>query len=189
MIITMTGRPCSGKSAAIAYLMKNYGFTRFSGGDIFRRIATERGIDILELNRKQDTSIDKLVDEEITRLGERDLEKDIIFDSRTAWHFIPKSFKVFLDIETNEQVRRMLNSGRTDEIIDLTEEEAKASLQERWNLENERYMMLYGVDNNNPKAYDLVVDTTNLTIEEVGEKIITAYKEFLKTRNTPEILE
>lgn len=185
MIITMTGKPCSGKSAAIAYLMEHYGFTRFSGGDIFRRIATERGIDILELNRKQDTSIDKLVDEEITRLGEKNLEKDIIFDSRTAWHFIPKSFKVFLDIDTDEQVRRMRTSGRTDEIIDLTEEEAKASLEERWNLENERYMMLYGVNNCNPEVYDLVVNTSKLSIEEVGEKIMTAYKEFLKTRKDP----
>ena len=29
---------------------------------IFRRIASERGIDVLELNRRNDTSIDKLVD-------------------------------------------------------------------------------------------------------------------------------
>ena len=91
MIITMTGKPCSGKSAVIGYLMEKYGFTRFSGGDIFRRIATERGLDVLELNRVNDTSIDKLVDDEVVKIGERDLEKNIIFDSRTAWFFIPKS--------------------------------------------------------------------------------------------------
>ncbi len=180
MIITITGKPCSGKSAAIAYIMDKYGFTKFSGGELFRRIATERGIDILELNRQRDISVDKLCDDEIAKIGARDLNKDIIFDSRTAWHFIPKSFKVFLDIEQDEQVRRMLGSGRTDEKIDLTPEEAKASLNERWNLENERYMSIYGINNCNPSVFDLVVDTSNLTVEEVGEKIINGYQEYVQ---------
>ena len=63
MIITITGKPCSGKSAVIDYMTSKYGFEKFSAGAIFRRIATERGVDILELNRLCDTSIDKLVDD------------------------------------------------------------------------------------------------------------------------------
>ncbi len=180
MIITITGKPCSGKSAVIDYMISKYGFEKFSGGAIFRRIATERGVDILELNRLHDTTIDKLVDDEIVKIGERDLYKDIIFDSRTAWHFIPKSFKVFLDITPKEQARRLINSKRDDEIINLSEEEAIASLNERWNLENERYNEIYGFDNQDPSVFDLVVDTTNLTVEEVGEKIYEAYTNYIK---------
>jgi len=180
MIITITGKPCSGKSAVIDYMISKYGFEKFSGGAIFRRIATERGVDILELNRLHDTTIDKLVDDEIVKIGERDLYKDIIFDSRTAWHFIPKSFKVFLDINPKEQARRLLNSKRDDEIINLSEEEAIASLNERWNLENERYNEIYGFDNQDSSVFDLVVDTTNLTIEEVGEKVYEAYTNYIK---------
>lgn len=180
MIITITGKPCSGKSAVIDYMISKYGFEKFSGGAIFRRIATERGVDILELNRLHDTTIDKLVDDEIVKIGERDLYKDIIFDSRTAWHFIPKSFKVFLDIHPKEQARRLLNSKRDDEIINLSEEEAIASLNERWNLENERYNEIYGFDNQDSSVFDLVVDTTNVTIEEVGEKIYEAYTNYIK---------
>ena len=180
MIITITGKPCSGKGEAVAYILKNYDFTKFSGGELFRKIATERGIYILELNRKKDISIDKLCDEEIERIGKRDLNKNIIFDSRTAWHFIPKSFKVFLDIDEEEQISRLINSGRTDEIVKLSREEARASLNERWNLENERYMMIYGINNCNPNSYDLVLNTTNLTIEETGEKIMSAYREYVE---------
>ncbi len=182
MIITITGKPCSGKGAVTSYLMEKYGFDKFSGGDIFRRIATERGIDILELNRLKDKSIDKLVDEEIVKIGERDLYKDIIFDSRTAWHFIPKSFKVFLDILPEAQANRLINSGRTNEKVELTTEEAIASLAERWNLENTRYMEIYGFDNRNLNNYDLVVDTTELSIEEVAQKIYYAYEEYVKTK-------
>ena len=182
MIITMTGKPCSGKSAVIGYLMEKYGFTRFSGGDIFRKIATERGLDVLELNRINDTSVDKLVDDEIVRIGERDLEKDIIFDSRTAWFFIPKSFKVFLDIKPEEQIRRLKNSGRTTENTDISDEEAEKNLNERWNLENKRYMSLYGFTNEDTSHFDCVVDTTNLTIEEAGEKIYSDYQKFIQNR-------
>ena len=81
MIITITGKPCSGKSAVIDYMTSKYGFEKFSAGAIFRRIATERGVDILELNRIRDTSIDKLVDAEIVKVGERAIDKNLIFDS------------------------------------------------------------------------------------------------------------
>lgn len=179
MIITITGKPCSGKSAVIEYMTEKYGFEKFSAGAIFRRIATERGVDILELNRLCDTSIDKLVDDEIVRVGERDIDKNMIFDSRTAWHFIPKSFKVFLDITPKEQARRLMNSGRSDEIVDLTEDEAIASLNERWNLENERYYSIYQFDNRDQSVFDCVVDTSNLSIGEVGDKIMEAYEEYV----------
>ena len=85
-----------------------------------------------------------------------------------------------MDIDEEEQISRLINSGRTDEIVKLSREEARASLNERWNLENERYMMIYGINNCNPKSYDLVLNTTNLTIEETGEKIMSAYREYVE---------
>lgn len=182
MIITITGKPCSGKSVVIAYLIEKYGFEKFSGGEVFRRIATERGIDILELNRRQDTTIDKLVDEEIAKIGERDIEKNLIFDSRTAWHFIPKSFKVFLDINEDEQAKRLINSGRTNEIVNLSISEAKESLSERWRLENDRYMMLYNFDNRNMNEFNLVIDTSLFSVEQVAELIYSEYLKFVENR-------
>ena len=183
MIITITGKPCSGKSAAIAKLMEKQEFEKFSAGDIFRRIATERGLNVLEINQAGDVcDIDKMVDDEITAIGKRDLEKDIIFDSRTAWHFIPESFKVFLDIEPKEAARRLINSGRTTEKVDVSEEEAIADLESRWNIENDRYLMLYNFDNRNPKNYNIVVNTTNLSVDDVANKIYEAYIAFINER-------
>ena len=182
MIITITGKPCSGKSVVIAYLMEKYGFEKFSAGEIFRRIATENGVDILQFNKRSDTELDKLVDDEITRIGERDLEKNIIFDSRTAWHFIPKSFKVFLDIDEEEQITRFVNSGRTNEIVNLPRDEAKKALNERWDLENDRFQKLYNFDNRDLSKFDFVVNTTNLGIEEAAELLYAEYLKFLNNR-------
>ena len=182
MIITITGKPCSGKSAVIDYMTSKYGFEKFSAGAIFRRIATERGVDILELNRIRDTSIDKLVDDEIVKVGERDIDKNLIFDSRTAWHFVPESFKVFIDVDGKEQARRLLNSGRNTEKVDISVDEAMESLNERWELENKRYMTIYGFNNKNKDNYDLVVDNTNLSIEETGEAIYSAYLKYIENK-------
>ena len=85
MIITITGKPCSGKGASVAKFLEKHKFEKFSAGDIFRRIGAERGLNVLEINQVYDvTDIDKLVDDEITAIGKRDIEKDIIFDSKTA---------------------------------------------------------------------------------------------------------
>ena len=180
MIITITGKPCSGKGAVTAYLVEKYGFEKFSAGDIFRKIATERGIDILELNRLNDTSLDHMVDDEIVKVGTENEGRKMIFDSRTAWHFVPKSFKVFIDVQGEEQARRLLGSGRNTEKVDITVDEAIASLNERWELENKRYMSIYGFDNREKSNYDLVIDNTNLSIEETGKAIYDAYLKYIE---------
>ena len=178
MIISITGKPCSGKSAAIEVLMNKHNFTKFSAGDIFRRIGAEQGMNVLEVNQSKDVkSIDKLVDDEIIAIGKRDIDKDIIFDSRTAWFFIPESFKVFLDIDPQEAAKRLLSSGRTTENVNVSLEEAVDDLAKRWEVENNRYLELYGFDNSNPNNYNLVVDTTNMTINEVADEI---YKNYIK---------
>ena len=89
---------------------------------------------------------------------------------------------MFLDIEPKEAARRLINSGRTSEKVDVSEEEAIANLEARWNTENDRYLMLYNFDNRNHANYDLVIDTTNLSVEEVADKIFESYLEFLEKR-------
>ena len=181
MIITITGKPCSGKSVVIAKFIEKYGFTKFSAGEIYRKYGQQKGLNVLETNRSGDHSIDKLVDDEITEIGKRDIDKNIIFDSRTAWHFIPNSFKVFLDIQPDEQVKRLLGSGRTgSENVNISPEQARSDLDERWQLENDRYLLLYGFDNRNSANYDLVIDTTHKGVEEIAETIYSEYKKYLK---------
>ena len=40
-------------------------------------------------------------------------------------------------------------------------------------------MNLYGVDKSDMSNYDLIVDTTNITPNQVKEKIVNAYNEWL----------
>ena len=53
-------------------------------------------------------------------------------------------------------------------------------MNKRYNGENERYINLYGVNRADMSNYDLVVDTTNMTREEVKDTILKAYRNWLE---------
>ena len=61
-----------------------------------------------------------------------------------------------------------------------TIEEQKQDMINRYNMENERYWEVYGVRKDDMKNYDLVIDTTNLTPNQVVEKI---KEEYFKWKN------
>lgn len=182
MIITITGKPCSGKSEVADYIAKKYGFEVFHSGQLFRKVAEERGVNILELNRQKDTSIDKFVDDQIAEIGKKRFDDDMIIDSRTAWILIPEAFTVFIDVQPDEQARRFMSAKRFNDEESNDKEAVIRALQERFDLENERYFMIYKNNNKDPKNYKCYIDSTNYTMEETAEKIYAAYQDFLKER-------
>ena len=173
MIITMTGKPCSGKSTIGKILEEKFGYRRIGVGDMFKAESERRGMNAEEFNAfcLKDPSYDFFIDNETARLGKELAGQKVIFDSRLAWHFVPVSFKVFVDVSDEEMARRLATSDRTgkEKIDDVVE--AKKHLLNRFNLENERYKKIYGFDNLESKNYDLVLDSTNKTPEELADEI------------------
>lgn len=182
MIITLTGKPCSGKSSVGQILEKNFGYKRIGVGDIFKAEAKKRGMSAEEFNEfcLKDPSYDFLIDNETIRLGKELSGKKIIFDSRLAWHFVPNSFKVFVDVEENEMANRLTQSDRTGKEKLDDPVEAKKHLLNRFNLENKRYQKIYGVDNLDMSNYDLVLDSTNRTPEDLAEEIYQKCVEYYR---------
>ncbi|MCI8772153.1 MAG: AAA family ATPase [Lachnospiraceae bacterium] len=170
MNISITGTLGAGKSS-VCKILQESGYDYISNGQIFREIAEERKVSVIELNKiaETDASIDKMLDERSIQLGK---EKDhVVFDSRMAWHFVPHSFKVFLAANTNETGRRVYEDNRAAEEYQ-SKEEAKNGLVNRQSLEKKRFLDLYGVDYLNLSHYDLVIDTTHVSPEEVARKIL-----------------
>lgn len=178
MNITITGTLGSGKTSVCNELKKLSIFTSFvSTGDIFRSIATERGISVTELNSLVNNGeilgIDDEIDSRTVRLG-KELD-NAVFDSRMAWHFIPDSFKVFLFTDPKEAARRVWNGNNRKAEAYSSLEDTQIGLQNRMQLERERFMEMYGVDYLDMSNYDLVVDSTNASPEEIAKEIV---KEF-----------
>ncbi len=184
MIITITGKPCSGKGTVSKEFCKKYGFEYVCTGDMFRAMAKEMGYDNIltfQKEHKDIKKVDKLIDDKIEEIGKTSLDKNIVIDSRLAWNFIPNSFKVFIDVNESEAAKRLLEANRdTEKISTITE--AKRVLKDRWDTENDRYMQLYGVNNLNKKNYHYIINSTKLEPQQIISKIYKKYQKFMKKR-------
>lgn len=182
MIITITGKPCSGKGTVSKIFCKEHNFEYICVGDIQRQYAESKGYkDILSYSADTSEIInsDLIVDAKTKEIGETRANDDILFDSRLAWHFIPHSFKVFIDVDWDIAAKRLLEANRADEKV-KTINEAKKTLISRWEMENNRYQSLYQIDNLNISNYDLVLSSDNATPEELSKTIYKEYKKFIK---------
>jgi CMP/dCMP kinase len=117
---------------------------------------------------------DRMIDERQRRLGET--EDDFIIDGRLAFHFIPHSFKVFLSVNARVGVERIFHDRGNLSRVGIDEhetlEEAIRDTETRRLSESKRYLEYYGVDHLDTSHFDLVVDTSHHTPEEVFEIIM-----------------
>lgn len=183
MNITITGNLGSGKSS-IAKILKERGYEIFSTGKIFRQLAMEKGLSVEEFNKqvneaasKGDRSIDKMIDDTTAKIG---AEKDkIVFDSRLAWHFAPKSFKVFVITDIDEASRRVYNdSVRANSESYSSQNECRRALINRQRLETVRYKEIYGIDYYDMSNYNLVIESTDAAPGEIAEEILARMEEY-----------
>lgn len=97
-----------------------------------------------------------------------------------GWYSVPESFKIYLKVDIDESARRAfgdMNRKKTENFD--TVEEYKEDLKKRYELENNRYFNLYGIRKNDMNNYDLVIDTTHITPEEVKKLILEEYNAWL----------
>lgn len=176
MIITIAGDAGSGKSSVAELVAEKLKFRHYSVGDFMREIARKRKISLLALSKlaEKDRSIDEELDDIQIELGK--YEDHFVLDSRLGWHFVPKSFKVFLKVNEKEAAKRIFEHKRKEEEENKTVEETLQNIKDRKNSEILRYRKYYKINPYNNKNYDLIVDTTKLTPEESAEKITKAMK-------------
>ncbi len=174
--ITITGALGAGKSSVSKYICQQLGFEYFSTGMAQRTIAEKRGMTTLELNQFSETN--REIDDEIDSVfgGFSKSLKGMVIDSRLAWHFLPGSFKVYLNIDETLAAERIVNDGSRDKEQYDSVELAILKLRERRSSEVSRFKEIYKVDCGDMKNFDLVVNVTNLTIEQAGDKIIRAFR-------------
>ncbi len=173
MIITISGTPGSGKSTVARIVARKLNLLHYSTGDFMREMASEKSITLAELGElaKKDISIDKALDDRQIKLGET--EDNFVIDGRLSFHFIPNSIKIFIDADIKERARRIVEDSANRSTEDATDiDETIAAISKRKNVEAERYMKYYKLDPYKHEHYDLVIDATIPSAEEVTEKIV-----------------
>lgn len=176
--LTLTGDIGSGKSAVSYLLAEKTGYRRYSTGDLQRQIAERHGMTTLQLNHYSEThpEIDEEIDSATTELGRRD--ESFIVDSRLAWNFIPHAYKVYLSVAPEIAARRILGDrGRTGESYDDLET-AVRDIRARRESEVERFKDIYDIDLADLANFDLVVETSERTVEEVADMVLARFREW-----------
>jgi cytidylate kinase len=179
-IITITGTLGSGKSSTADGVAKELNYKRFSSGDFMRKIALDMGLTLNELQKKAevDNTIDFKIDDEVRKAGEN---TEIVIDSRLAFHWIPESFKVYLNLPPEIAKERILNNLKVNALRKQSEdsensEEIYKKIMKRLESEKKRYKDLYNIDHTNKSNYDLIIDTNQNNLNQVVEIILRGYK-------------
>jgi cytidylate kinase len=134
----------------------------------FRSLAQERGLNLKEVLAlaAKDDSWDREVDTRQVELAR--LDGGCVLGSRLAiWMLQEADLKVFLTARPETRARRIQNreSGNINNIAEFT--------AERDRQDHERYLRIYGINNDDYSIADLVINTDDLYPEEIVERIIT----------------
>lgn len=180
--ITITGDPGSGKTTFARNVSARTGYELITTGNIFRGIAKERGISVADINAQAEVEkeIDAQVDDYLVGLNNDD--RNLVLDSRMAWHFLEQSLKIRLTVDLDVAAERIF--GDTERGDDAAEtfsdmDMAIKEVERRRASEIKRYKSLYSVNIGDDSNFDLVINTSHLTESEVMgafDEAFTAYK-------------
>lgn len=189
MIITITGKPGSGKSTIAQRLADALHYKRYYIGQMRRDLAKAHGLTLEELNElgEHEDWTDRRVDSQVEKIGQT--EDNFVLEGRTAFHFIPQSVKLFFDVSDEEGARRLFNHLRTGAVEQRNEardidslEDIIALNQKRMASDKKRYEKYYHIDAFDPKNFDLWLDTTKLNPDQVFEKVLGFVKDQAKNQ-------
>lgn len=178
MRFSITGHLGSGKSTICKLLKKEFNFEVISAGSLMRELATEKGVSVLDFQKSNSNleHVDNYIDSSIVakNKGISD-DKNVIFDSRMAWHFLPETFKIFIVVSPYEAALRTYLTRDTKDEKYTCVEEAMNKLIERRVVENRRYKAIYEVNCEDLSNYDVVIDTSFISPKEAMDIIMDCY--------------
>ena len=181
-IITIAGDLASGKSRVTDILRQDLNYEIYRNGEYVRKLAKEKGLNITSFNEylKDHPEIDQQIEKSAAEYAKT--HDNLIVDARLGWYAIPNSFKIYLKVDIDVAAKRAFEDENRKETEKFdTIEEQKADMIRRYKLENERFFKLYGVRKEDMSNYDLVVDTTNSTVEKTAKLIEEEYRKWLNT--------
>lgn len=178
-VISIDGPSGAGKGTLAEYISDKLGIPCYSAGDFFRQLAEEKGMTVEELSSQADKNTDIKVDK---RTLEKGMNESCVIESRiSSWVLGDYSdFRIYLTAELDERARRVKNDSdagvRSAEDKKNTFKQAKEKIQQRDKDNKQRYQDYYGIDVEDLSIYDLIIDNTDLDLEEQKQLVEKALK-------------
>ena len=168
MIITISGLAGSGTTTASKILSEITGIPYISAGDIFRQMAAERNMDILEFSKfaEENENIDILIDKRQSEIAKEN--ENLIIEGRLSAYFVEADLKVGFIAPLNVRTKRICQ--RENKPYETVKEE----IVTRSKSEAKRYHEIHNIDIENLEVYDLLINTGNFHPESIADIILKA---------------
>ena len=162
--IAISGKSGCGNSSVSRLVAKRLGLRLINY--TFRTMAQERGISFADFSMlaERDTSYDLFLDKKQIEMAS---EGDCVLGSRLAiWLLKDANLRVYLTASIRIRAERI--GRREGKSVD----QALAETVDRDRRDRERYLKLYGIDNNEYAFADLVIDTEQSDEYAVADRVI-----------------
>lgn len=169
--IAVSGGIATGKSTLARNLAQTLGWEWISAGEYFRKWHGENKVPL-----NQSEKVPEVLDREFDKhfQGLMRVKKNVVFESHLAGFFakdFPDTFKVLCTADLKTRCKRLA----LREIVSV--DEAAKHIKARSESHRKKFKKLYGVENRLDEDYfNLVVDTTSLTPEEVLESVLKRFR-------------
>jgi predicted cytidylate kinase len=170
MRIAVSGPPGSGKTTVSALVAQMLGYELVLVGQVFRQMADERGIGLEMFGSlaEEDETIDRELDQRTLAIAES--KDEVVLEGRLTAALIKRkgipAFTVY--VNASEEIR----AGRIAKREGKDPEEVLQEMRTRERSERKRYKAYYGIDPSDCMAYDLWLDSGNMTPEELADIIV-----------------
>ena len=171
MIITIGGLAGTGTTTLAEVLSEKLDIPYISAGFIFREMAAEREMSVLEFSEFAEGNDE--IDKEIDR---RQAEKaksadDLIVEGRLSAYFVDNA-DLRLWLMTPFDVRSERIAKREEKSVEVAKEE----IITREKSEALRYKEIHNIDISNMDIYDLIINTDSFDPESISEIVTTTLK-------------
>ncbi|MFW6261685.1 MAG: (d)CMP kinase [Spirochaetota bacterium] len=172
MKIAISGKSGCGNSTVTRRVAERLGYRRINY--TFKDMAREEGVSFERLCEmaEHDSRWDIRLDRKQVEMAR---EGDTVLGSRLAiWVLDDADLRVYLDAPPEIRARRIQKRNIENGEKPTSYETVLTQTVERDQRDHDRYLRLYGIDNDDFSFADLVIDTTDMSPEEEVDLIIEA---------------